>query len=93
MGRHFWTKLIGDEYDHKQPGCISGLVNVLDYHHWHSNTGKMIHHNKYAGKTGIDQKQSYEKRIVLHKLAHVVGLGFNFPDSFNILWLYTVVSC
>lgn len=52
MGRHFWTKHIGDEYDHKQPGCISGLANVLDYHHWHPNTRKMIHHNKYAGKTG-----------------------------------------
>ncbi|XP_073271183.1 uncharacterized protein [Primulina huaijiensis] len=52
MGRHFWTKHIGDEHDHKQPGCISGFINVLYYHHWHSNTRKMIHHNKYAGQTG-----------------------------------------
>ncbi|XP_073144305.1 uncharacterized protein [Henckelia pumila] len=52
MGRHFWTKHVGDEQDHKQPGCISGLINVLDYHHWHSNTRKMIPHNEYAYQTG-----------------------------------------
>ncbi|XP_073056971.1 uncharacterized protein [Primulina eburnea] len=52
MGRQFWTKHIGDGQDHKQPGCISGLINVLDYHHWHSNTRNMTHHNKYAGQTG-----------------------------------------
>ncbi|KZV56305.1 hypothetical protein F511_00302 [Dorcoceras hygrometricum] len=53
MGRHFWTKHKGDEHDyHKQPGCISGLINVLDYNHRHSNTKKMIHHNKFAGHTG-----------------------------------------
>lgn len=63
MGRHFWTKHTGDEQDHKQLGCISRLINILDYHRWHSNTRNMSKHNKYAGHTGKNRKHSHEKRI------------------------------
>ncbi|KAL0390202.1 UNVERIFIED_CONTAM: protein TRM32 [Sesamum calycinum] len=47
MGKHFWFKHANDDSHSKQPGCMWGLVHVLDYHHWHFNVRKMIQHHKY----------------------------------------------
>ncbi|KAL8057425.1 hypothetical protein ABFX02_04G182700 [Erythranthe guttata] len=47
MGKHFWMKHLDSQSQDKQPGCMSGLVHVLDYHLWHSNVRKMIRHRKY----------------------------------------------
>ncbi|CAI9770514.1 unnamed protein product [Fraxinus pennsylvanica] len=40
MGKHFWIRHVDDELEDKQPGCVGGLIHVLDYHHWHSNGRK-----------------------------------------------------
>lgn len=44
MGKHLWMKHLDKEK--QQPGCMSGLVHVFDYRHWHSNVRKMIRHRE-----------------------------------------------
>ncbi|KAL7115552.1 hypothetical protein ACP275_04G189700 [Erythranthe tilingii] len=57
MGKHFWMKHLDSQLQDKQPGCMSGLVHVLDYHLWRSNVRKMIRHRKYdEGRETHDHK-------------------------------------
>lgn len=62
MGKHLWVRNLGDESRDKQPGCMWGLVHVLDYHHWQSNVKKMIHHRKYEGRTHDKRMHLFEAR-------------------------------
>ncbi|KAL2470402.1 protein TRM32 [Abeliophyllum distichum] len=59
MGKHFWIRHVDDELEDKQPGCVWGLVHALDYHHWHSNPRKMIHHRKYEGQRQSNFSAAY----------------------------------
>ncbi|XP_011089461.1 protein TRM32 isoform X2 [Sesamum indicum] len=50
MGKHFWFKHANDDSHSKQPGCMWGLVHVLNYHHWQFNVRKMIQHHKHEDR-------------------------------------------
>lgn len=63
MGKHFLMKHLDNESHEKQPGCMWGLVHVLDYHHWQSNVRKMIQHRKYDGRTHDKGKQLFEQLV------------------------------
>lgn len=65
MGKHLWVRNLGDESRDKQPGCMWGLVHVLDYHHWQSNVKKMIHHRKYEGRTHDKRMHLFEALVSL----------------------------
>lgn len=63
MGKHLWVRDLGDESRDKQPGCMWGLVHVLDYHHWQSNVKKMIHHRKHEGRNHDKRNWSPDTRV------------------------------
>ncbi|XVF20056.1 hypothetical protein REPUB_Repub11eG0165300 [Reevesia pubescens] len=47
MGREFQEHSDDDvEFESYHPGCMGGIFNVLDYHHWY-NVKKMFPHGKY----------------------------------------------
>ncbi|KAI3450405.1 hypothetical protein Pfo_007070 [Paulownia fortunei] len=66
MGKHFWMKHLDDESHDKKPGCMWGLVHVLDYHHWQSNVRKMIQHRKYEDRTHDKCNWSPETNMCRH---------------------------
>ncbi|XP_041992258.1 protein TRM32-like isoform X2 [Salvia splendens] len=45
------VKLLDDESQNKQAGCMWGFVHVLHYQQWQSNVKKMIHHRKHQGRS------------------------------------------
>ncbi|KAK6163201.1 hypothetical protein DH2020_000065 [Rehmannia glutinosa] len=63
MGKHFRMKHLDDESHDKQPGCIGGLVQVLDYHHWQSNVRKMIQQRKHEDQTHDRFNWSPERKM------------------------------
>ncbi|XP_047939390.1 protein TRM32-like [Salvia hispanica] len=44
-------KLLDDESQNKQAGCMWGFVHVLHYHQWQSNVKKMIHPRKHQARS------------------------------------------
>ncbi|GMI92149.1 TON1 Recruiting Motif 32 [Hibiscus trionum] len=46
MGRGFHEQSEDVEFENYHPGCMGGLFNVLDYHHWY-NVKKMLPHRKF----------------------------------------------
>ncbi|EOY33711.1 hypothetical protein SCA6_010387 [Theobroma cacao] len=46
MGRELHEHLDDVEFESYHPGCMGGIFNVLDYHHWY-NVKKMFLHRKY----------------------------------------------
>ncbi|KAK9022252.1 hypothetical protein V6N11_002533 [Hibiscus sabdariffa] len=46
MGREFHEQSDDAEFENYHPGCMGGLFNVLDYHHWY-NVKKMLPHRKF----------------------------------------------
>ncbi|XWS28838.1 hypothetical protein CRYUN_Cryun25bG0106000 [Craigia yunnanensis] len=46
MGREFHEHSDDVEFESYHPGCMGGIFNVLDYHHWY-NVKKILPHRKY----------------------------------------------
>ncbi|XP_040992546.1 LOW QUALITY PROTEIN: uncharacterized protein LOC121239366 [Juglans microcarpa x Juglans regia] len=48
MGRHLERTNSGVQFEGSHPGCVWGILHILDYHHWH-NAKKMRQHKKHGG--------------------------------------------
>ncbi|XP_052188619.1 uncharacterized protein LOC127798990 [Diospyros lotus] len=60
MGKHLWREPANQQFEDNHPGCMWGILHVLDYHHWNYNVKKTRPHKKLNGPR-------YDKGNVRHK--------------------------